>query len=162
MRQESTAPAIADYGLIGDCRTSALVSNDGSIDWLCLPNFSSTSVFAKLLDPGGGCFSLKPTQPFTSTRRYVVGTAVLETIFETECGSARIIDCLPIVDGIRQMRPLREVLRIVEGITGAVLFHSCIDPHPDYARLAPRPRLRSRLGWSYVWRNEILHVQTDT
>lgn len=161
LHQETRAPAIADYALIGDCRTAALVSRDGSIDWLCLPNFSSTSVFARLLDPRGGSFSLHPTQPFTSTRRYVEGTAVLETTFETEGGSARIFDCLPVVDGIRQMRPMREVLRIVEGVRGIISFHASIDPRPDYARLAPRPKPRSRLGWSYAWRNEILNVQTD-
>ena len=122
---ETTAPAIADYALIGDCRTAALVSCDGSIDWLCLPNFSSTSVFARLLDPRGGRFSLHPTLPFTSRRRYIDGTAVLETTFETDGGSARIFDCLPVVDGIRQMRPMREVLRIVEGVRGTIFlcFH---------------------------------------
>jgi GH15 family glucan-1,4-alpha-glucosidase len=161
LHQETPAPAIADYALIGDCRTAALVSCDGSIDWLCLPNFSSTSVFARLLDPSGGNFSLHPTQPFTSTRGYVDGTAVLETTFETEGGSARIFDCLPVVDGIRQMRPMREVLRIVEGVRGTIFFHASIDPRPDYARLAPSPELRRRLGWSYAWRNEILTVQTD-
>ena len=155
------APAIADYALIGDCRTAALVSRDGSVDWLCLPNFSSTSVFARLLDPRGGSFSLCPTQPFTSTRRYVEGTAVLETTFETEGGSARIFDCLPVVDGVRQIRPMREVLRIVEGVRGTISFHASIDPRPDYARLASRPELRSRLGWFYAWRNEVVNVQTD-
>ena len=112
IHQEITAPAIADYALIGDCRTAALVSCDGSVDWLCLPNFSSTSVFARLLDPRGGSFSLRPTQPFKSTRRYIDSTAVLETTFETEGGSARIFDCLPIVDGIRQIRPMREVCEL--------------------------------------------------
>ena len=158
---ETTAPAIADYALIGDCRTAALVSCDGSIDWLCLPNFSSTSVFARLLDPRGGRFSLHPTLPFTSKRRYIDGTAVLETTFETDGGSARIFDCLPVVDGIRQIRPMREVLRIVEGVRGTISFYASIDPRPDYARLAPSPKLRGRLGWSYAWRNEILNVQTD-
>ena len=160
-QHETPAPAIADYALVGDCRTAALVSRDGSIDWLCLPNFSSTSVFARLLEPRGGSFSLHPTQPFTSTRRYIEGTAVLETIFETEGGSARIFDCLPIIDGIRQMCPMREVLRIVEGVRGIISFRASIDPRPDYARLAPRPKLRSRLGWSYAWRNEILNVRSD-
>jgi GH15 family glucan-1,4-alpha-glucosidase len=161
LHREATAPAIADYALIGDCRTSALVSCDGSIDWLCLPDFSSTSVFAKLLDPSGGNFSLHPIEPFTSTRCYIDGTAVLETTFETEGGSARVFDCLPIVDGLRQIRPLREVLRIVEGVTGTVSFCACIEPRPDYAKLAPKPKLRNQLGWSYAWRNEILNVQTD-
>src|SRR6202048_1491557 len=161
LHQETPAPAIADYALIGDCRTGALVSRDGSIDWLCLPNFSSTSVFARLLDPRGGNFSLHPTKPFTSMRCYVDGTAVLETTFKTESGSARILDCLPVVDGIRQMRPMREVLRIVEGVRGTIFFHASINPRPDYAGLAPSPKLRRRLGWSYAWRNEILTVQTD-
>ena len=138
LQQETMAPAIADYALIGDCRTAALVSRDGSIDWLCLPNFSSTSVFARLLDPRGGSFSLHPARPFTSTRRYVEGTAVLETTFETEGGTARIFDCLPVVDGVRQIRPLREVLRIVEGVRGTISFRASIDPRPDYAKLPVR------------------------
>ncbi len=158
---ETATATIANYALIGDCRTSALVSSSGSIDWLCLPNFSSTSVFAKLLDPSGGNFAINPMRPFKSTRRYVEGTAVLETIFETEDGSARIFDCFPIVDGIRQMHPLREILRIVEGVSGTIAFHAQIEPRPDYGRLAPNPRLRGRLGWSYIWRNEILVLQTD-
>jgi GH15 family glucan-1,4-alpha-glucosidase len=130
--------------VIGDCRTAALVSRDGSVDWLCLPNFSSTSVFARLLDPGGGSFSLRPTQPFTSNRRYIDSTAVLETTFETDGGSARVFDCLPIADGVRQTRRMREVLRIVEGVSGTISFHVSIAPRPDYARLARNPELRNR------------------
>ncbi|MGA7323953.1 MAG: glycoside hydrolase family 15 protein [Rhodomicrobium sp.] len=159
--QTPAAPSIGDYAIIGDCRTAALVSGAGSIDWLCLPNFSSTSVFAKLLDPRGGSFSLHPTAAFTSTRTYVSGTAVLETMFETENGSARVFDCLPVLDGIKQLRPLREILRIVEGQTGTISFRASIDPRPNYARLEPKPKRAGRLGWSFSWHNEVLHVQTD-
>jgi GH15 family glucan-1,4-alpha-glucosidase len=159
--QKTTTSSITDYALIGDCRTAALVSRDGSIDWLCLPNFSSPSVFARLLDPSGGNFSLYPTQPFTSSRRYIDGTAVLETTFETEDGSARMFDCLPVLDGIIQIRPMREILRVIEGVTGTIPFHAFIYPRPDYARFEPNPKLRGRLGWSYAWHNEILQVQTD-
>src|SRR6516225_5658786 len=161
LHRETTAPAIADYALIGDCRTSALVSCDGSIDWLCLPNFSSTSVFARLLDPRGGNFSLHPTQPFKSTRRYVDGSAVLETAFETEGGTARIFDCLPVVDGIRQIRPLREVLRIVEGVGYTLAVIASNHPCPLYTKLAPSPKFLGCLGWSYAWRYEFLNVQSD-
>jgi GH15 family glucan-1,4-alpha-glucosidase len=161
VRQDSNAPAISDYALIGDCRTCALVSTTGSVDWLCLPNFSGPSVFARLLDPRGGSFSLCPTEPFTATRRYVDDTAVLETTFETETGCARILDCLPVLDGIHPMGPMRELLRIIEGLRGTVSFHAAINPRPDYARLNPTPKRRGRLGWSYSWRDEIANVQTS-
>ena len=49
----------------------------------------------------------------------------------------------------------------MEGVRGTISFHASIDPRPDYARLAPSPKFRSRLGWSYAWRNEILNVHTD-
>ncbi len=158
---ERIAARIADYALIGDCRTAALVSRDGSIDWLCLPEFSSPSVFARLLDLGGGHFSLSPTEPFTATRRYIDGTAVLETTFETPTGSARILDCLPVLDGIRQIRPMRELLRIVEGSTGTISLRAAMDLKPDYARRVPRLRFRRLLGWSATWGDEILHVHSD-
>ena len=158
---EQNAPAISDYALIGDCRTAALVSVGGSIDWLCLPNFSSPSVFARLLDPDGGSFSIHPSVPFTAKRRYIGDTAVLETTFETDQGSARLIDFLPAVDGIGDTRPLREILRIVEGVSGTVPFTALVDPRPDYARMATTPKRRGRLGWSYCWNNEILNVHSD-
>jgi GH15 family glucan-1,4-alpha-glucosidase len=156
-------PPIKDYGFIGDCRTAALVSRDGSIDWLCLPNFDSPSIFARLLDPvSGGCFSISPRNPFTSKRRYREATCVLETTFEARSGQVRILDLMPFLDDdSRRLRPMREVLRIIEGVAGEVDLTVSIDPRPGYGRTRPRLRGGDRLGWSYFWSNELLLVHAD-
>lgn len=155
------APSIADYALIGDCRTAALVSREGSIDWLCLPVFSGGSVFARILDRRGGCFSLRPAGPFSVARRYLDGTAVLETTFTTGTGVARVLDCLPVIDGVAGMQPLREVLRVIEGVSGAVAFEVLLEPRPDYARVQPRLRHRGKLGWFCDWGHEVLHLGSE-
>jgi len=90
-------PAIADYAVIGDCRSAALVSNGGSIDWLCLPQFDSPAMFASILDPDrGGRFQILPTHASTTTRRYVGESNVLETIFTTAAGVLRVTDLMPV------------------------------------------------------------------
>ncbi|HSB53898.1 MAG TPA: trehalase-like domain-containing protein [Gemmatimonadales bacterium] len=79
-------PPIADYGLIGDMRTAALVSRYGRIDWCCLPRFDSGSLFAAILDPErGGNWSIQPVDDgFTARQQYREGTNILETVFRTE------------------------------------------------------------------------------
>ena len=139
------------------------MSRAGSIDWLCLPDFSSPSIFAGLLDParGGSCVVRPRDASFTSERRYVGRTAVLETDFTTDSGSVRLLDLMPIDDGARSLRPMREVLRAVEGMAGTVEIEVRLDVRPDYARRKLRPRRRGRLGWTYLWGNEVLAVHTD-
>src|SRR5437870_12456461 len=85
---------ISAYGLIADCSSAALVARDGSIDWLCLPRYDSPSVFAGILDPDAGRWSIRPAGEFRSERRYVPGSLVLETTFTTDSGSVRLRDAL--------------------------------------------------------------------
>src|SRR5229473_3911756 len=83
---------IRDYAIIGDCRSAALVSRFGSIDWLCWPRFDSSSCFAAILDPTrGGRWRIAPAQPFRSQRKYLEGSNVLETVFETQTGAIRML-----------------------------------------------------------------------
>ncbi len=85
---------ISDYALLSDCRSAALVSRDGSVDWLCFARFDAPSVFCRLLDPAGGCFEIRPAGEFQADRRYVDQTMVLETSFTTPRGTAVLTDAL--------------------------------------------------------------------
>jgi len=107
---------IEDYALIGDCESAALVSRDGSIDWLCWPRFDSEACFAALLGtPEHGRFRVAPEdEPTRITRRYRPDTLILETRFETADGVATLIDFMP----IRGRNP--DCVRIVVGERGTV------------------------------------------
>ena len=152
---------LGEFALIGDCRTAALVSRQGSIDWLCLPNFSESSVFAALLDLNGGHFAIHPTTPFRSARRYAGHTPVLETKFSTAEGCVRLRDAMTIMDGVSQLRPMREIIRIVEGSEGEVPMDVEIDVRPEYGKSQPRLRRHGDLGWAILFGNQIIIVQSD-
>jgi len=158
----SQEPAIGDYAVIGDCRTAALVSRDGSIDWLCLPHFSGASVFAALLDQKrGGRFSIRPTAPFRSTRRYSGASGILETTFETMSGSARLLDLMPLVENSNTLQPLREVLRIVQGIEREVTLEVRWEPRPRYSCVDVKLRSRGAMGWSCTWSDELFLLRAE-
>ena len=92
-----TETAIADHALIGDLQTAALVTTDGSVDWLCLPRFDSPSVFGALLDDErGGHFRIHPAGiDYTTKQMYFPDTAVLVTRFFTEAGVGQVVDFMP-------------------------------------------------------------------
>src|SRR5438309_8582317 len=83
---------IERYGLIGECGTAALVSDDGSIDWMCLPRFDSDPIFGRLLDPGAGHFVVRPREELTATRQYLPDTAALATTYRPVSGRATVHD----------------------------------------------------------------------
>jgi GH15 family glucan-1,4-alpha-glucosidase len=144
-------PSISDYAVIGDGRTAALISREGSLDWLCLPRFDSPAIFAALLDPAaGGRFSIRPAAPSRVRRRYVGETNVLETTFETGNGVIRLTDFMPAAseeDKGRRLWPEHEILRRVEGMAGEVEVEVICDPRPGYGRSGPRFVDRRALGF---------------
>src|SRR5690348_15672118 len=85
---------IGDYALLSDCRSAALVSRVGSVDWLCFPRFDAPATFARILDPGGGHFAIRPAGEFQASRGYVTQTMVLETAFRTAAGTALLTDAM--------------------------------------------------------------------
>jgi len=161
--RKAGGPEIGDYAIIGDCRTAALVSREGSIDWLCLPHFSGPSVFAALLDRDrGGHFTICPAGDFRSERRYRGATALLETTFATATGTVRLTDCMPVTNDRGALRPMREILRIVEGVAGEVGLDIRCEPRPDYGRTAPRVRSRGALGHAFSWADELILLRSET
>jgi GH15 family glucan-1,4-alpha-glucosidase len=124
---------IEDYAIIGDTQTAALVSADGSIDWLCLPRFDSGACFAALLGTTEhGHWQIAPCDAVTArARRYRPGTLVIETEFTTAGGRVRIIDAMP----PRETTP--DLVRIVEGLDGTVAMQMELVFRFDYGSIVP-------------------------
>ncbi len=146
---------IEDYGMIGDCYTAALVSREGSIDWLCFPSFDSGACFAALLGtPEHGRWLIAPACEVKSIqRRYREGTLILETTFETEAGSVTLVDCMTPSTGTS------DLLRMVIGRRGQVPMKMELSIRFDYGSVVPWVR-RTEDGLSAIAGPDTVRLRT--
>jgi GH15 family glucan-1,4-alpha-glucosidase len=141
---ETNYPPISDYAFLSDCHSVALVGRDASVEWACFHRFDGRSVFARILDRDrGGYFRIAPIEPFTTTRRYLPDTNVLETRFETASGAVTVTDCFPVREDLtRPGRPERRgphgvLLRTVRGEAGTVTLSLHFAPKFEYGLTTP-------------------------
>src|ERR1051326_4634918 len=154
-------PPIGGYGFLSDCHTSALVSYDGAVEWLCLPRFDSPSAFAALLDRGAGHFKLAPRGVIVPiSRRYKPGTLVIETTWVTDTGWVVVHDLLSIGDWAPEGGPGgrpetthesdRSLLRVMTCIDGEVEMEMECAPRFGYG-LEPPSWSGGGLGGAGAW-----------
>jgi GH15 family glucan-1,4-alpha-glucosidase len=152
----SPFPPIADYGFLSDCETTALIAPSGNVEWLCLPRMDSPSVFGSILDRDAGGFRVGPADVMVpAARRYIPGTMVLETTWETRMGWVIVRDALSIGpwrhDAERSDSHLRSptdhdaehvLLRLIKCVRGLAEIKLDCEPAFDYGGLAA--------DWSYT------------
>lgn len=143
---------IADYALLSDRHSAALVGRNGSVDWLSFPRFDSPSVFGRLLDDEAGTWIIRPTDPADAVRGYVPDTLVMRTIFTTATGSVELTDALALTDprtpdavGADEADPHRlgehaphTLLRRLHGLSGELELEIVVRPRPEYGLIVPR------------------------
>ena len=147
----ATTPKIQDYAIIGDGRSAALVSNRGSIDWLCWPRFDSASIFGAIVDRNiGGHWSIGPKQHSMATRRYIDKTNVLETTFFDGTGKIVLTDFMPVASEEQKRRmlwPEHELVRQIKCEQGEMELIVDFNPRLDYGCLRPEIKNAGKLGW---------------
>src|SRR6202046_4832819 len=136
----STTP-IADYALLSDRHSAALIGRDGSVDWLCFPRFDSPSIFGRLLGDEAGHWSIRATGKTEVTRRSLARTMVLETTFRTPTGTVAITDALAMGDGNRGHELGKGaphlLLRRATCVEGEVELSLEYVPRPEYGLVHP-------------------------
>ncbi|MBZ4044133.1 glycoside hydrolase family 15 protein [Flavobacterium hibisci] len=140
-----------NYGIIGNCRSAALVSDKGAIEWCCLPEFDSASVFAKILDQEiGGSFEIQVTDDYTITQKYIPNTSIVVTTFSNGTDAFEINDFMPRYRKEKggYMAP-PEIIRYLKKLSGNPSFRIIYDPRLDYA---------SGVTSSYVKENHIVSL----
>jgi len=132
---------IEEYALLSDCRTAALVSRDGSVDWFCPPRFDAPAVFTRILGDEAGHWSIRPVAEADVERRYLEESLVLETTFRTDDGVVVLEDALvtgPNDDGhdLGAGAP-HAMVRRVRGVEGEVQLETVFAPRPEYGLIHP-------------------------
>jgi GH15 family glucan-1,4-alpha-glucosidase len=141
-----------NYGIIGNCRSGALISEKGSIDWCCLPEFNSSSVFARLLDnERGGSFGIFVDDDYAITQQYVPRTNLLETRFKKGTDEFRIIDFMPRYHTTeKEYYSPPDLIRYVRHISGTPAFRVKFDPRLEYARFNTKTIITSEYIKSFT------------
>lgn len=138
MNDPQPYPPIADYALISDCHSAALVSRHGSIDWCCMPRMDFDSCFGRLLDweRGGSCTLAPRDGTAVASWRYLERTLVLETVWQTDSGRVRVLDLFTMHPGGREA-PNEQLVRVVDGVDGEVEMALRIEPRFDLGTTRP-------------------------
>jgi alpha,alpha-trehalase len=140
-RADGGSRPVADYGSMADCNSAALIDRDGSIGWLCLPRYDGNAVFARIVDPDGGYWSIGPAASYESSRRYLPGTLLAVTTVTTDSGTVKLTDAMVFASGqpghdLGYDAP-HEVVRSVEGVSGEVELVLELAPRPEYGLIKP-------------------------
>jgi GH15 family glucan-1,4-alpha-glucosidase len=161
MTETPPYPPIGDYAFISDCRSGALVSSSGSVDWCCMPRLDTGSCFGRLLGwENGGYFSITPKGEWTSSRRYAEDTLVLETTFHTEDGEVRLFDCFT-SRADREQYPYSQLIRVVEGVRGHAELDIRVLPRFDYGEVRPWLRQEGVRVYSAIGGNDGLLISSE-
>jgi GH15 family glucan-1,4-alpha-glucosidase len=155
---------ISDYALIGNCRSAALVSRYGSIDWCCLPEYHSPAIFSALLDrKTGGFFCISPASCFTSYQKYVEDSNVIETVFETKDGIVKLTDAfVAATEEEKQLSlfPDHEILRMVQCISGTMHLKMEFSPTIFYGKRNAQLTNNKNTGIKFSWKENTYVLQT--
>ena len=154
-----------NYGIIGNCKSAALINSDSSIDWCCLPKFDSPSVFANILDDDiGGSFKIECDSSYVLSQNYCNKTSVLITNFSNKINEFNVIDFMPRYqkeNGIYYAPP--EIIRIFEFVKGKPKFKILYDPRLEYSNGQTNNYIKKKFIVSVIdhEKHETLYLYTD-
>ena len=158
-------PKIQDYAIIGDGRSAALISNRGSIDWLCWPRFDSPSVFGAIVDSKiGGYWSIRPARDSKVSRKYIDKTNVLETTFARDSAKMVLTDFMSVTseeNKRKRLWPEHELVRQIKCEGGDAEIVCEFDPRLDYGRVIPKIENVGKLGWRFGLGRHVYALRSD-